>query len=28
VVEGGRITGILSRRDIMQLLKIRSDLGS
>ena len=28
VVVGGRIAGILSRRDVMQLFKIRSDLGS
>src|SRR5437773_449271 len=28
VVSGGRIVGILSRRDVMQLLKVRSDLGS
>jgi len=27
VVEDGRIVGILSRRDVMRLLKIRSDLG-
>jgi len=28
VIAGGRIAGILSRRDIMQLFKVRSDLGS
>jgi Zn-dependent protease/CBS domain-containing protein len=28
VISGGRIAGILSRRDIMQLFKIRSDLGT
>ena len=28
VVADGRIIGILSRRDVMRLLKIRSDLGS
>jgi len=28
VVAGGRIIGILSRRDVMRLFKIRSDLGS
>jgi CBS domain-containing protein len=28
VVVGGRIVGILSRRDVMKLFKIRSDLGS
>jgi len=28
VVTGGRIAGILSRRDIMRLFKIRSDLGA
>ncbi len=28
VVAGGRLVGILSRRDVMQLFKIRSDLGS
>ena len=28
VVADGRIVGILSRRDVMRLLKIRSDLGS